>query len=111
MPIDFTDALKIALPGMVTNEIAMNDIAEILQEYTDEIKFNSTLRETLNGRNDDDVFDIEIMEFHGIFWIRANEFDDIGYFNDLANAVAYANNEYESYIDAYLYDEDEWDEE
>lgn len=38
----------------------------------------------------DDVFAIEIVEAGPIFWIRANEFDDICYFDSLEAARSHA---------------------
>jgi ABC-type glycerol-3-phosphate transport system substrate-binding protein len=47
---------------------------------------------------DDDIFGIEIWSTGPVFWIRANEFDDIGYFPSLPEARAYAEVEFESLI-------------
>jgi len=47
---------------------------------------------------DYDVFEIEIWSTGQVFWIRANEFDDIGYFPSLKEARGYAENFFESYI-------------
>ncbi len=47
---------------------------------------------------DDDVFEIEIMSAGPVFWIRANEFEDIGYFCSRKDAVAHAEEYFESYI-------------
>jgi hypothetical protein len=47
---------------------------------------------------DDDIFEIELWETGPVFWIRANEFDDIGYFPSLKSARTYAKQEFESFI-------------
>ena len=47
---------------------------------------------------DDDVFGIEIWSTGPVFWIRANEFDDIGYFPSRDEARRYAEVEFESHI-------------
>ena len=47
---------------------------------------------------DDDVFGIEIWSTGPVFWIRANEFDDIGYFPSRDEARRYAKVEFESHI-------------
>lgn len=47
---------------------------------------------------DDDVFEIEILSAGPVFWIRANEFEDIGYFGSQYDALAYA----EDYFDPYI---------
>jgi ABC-type glycerol-3-phosphate transport system substrate-binding protein len=47
---------------------------------------------------DDDIFGIEIWSTGPVFWIRANEFDDIGYFPSRDEARRYAEVEFESHI-------------
>ncbi|MBU6301989.1 MAG: hypothetical protein KGS60_10575 [Verrucomicrobia bacterium] len=47
---------------------------------------------------DDDVFEIEILSAGPVFWIRANEFEDIGYFGSQYDALVYA----EDYFDPYI---------
>ncbi|RFC43009.1 MAG: hypothetical protein DVB23_002834 [Verrucomicrobia bacterium] len=47
---------------------------------------------------DDDVFEIEIFSLGPVFWIRANEFDDIGFFGNRQDALAYAEDFFESAI-------------
>lgn len=46
----------------------------------------------------DDVFAIEIVEAGPLFWIRANEFDDLCYFDSLEGARACANEHFEGFI-------------
>ena len=49
----------------------------------------------------DDVFGIYIYSFADIvYWIKANEFDDIKYFSSHAEAANYAQEEFESFIGA-----------
>jgi hypothetical protein len=47
---------------------------------------------------DDDIFEIQIWSTGPVFWIRANEFDDIGYFPSRDEARAYAEMEFEGLI-------------
>jgi ABC-type glycerol-3-phosphate transport system substrate-binding protein len=47
---------------------------------------------------DDDVFGIKIWSTGPVFWIRANEFDDIGYFPSLPEVRAYAEEFFEGFI-------------
>src|SRR6266481_7585127 len=51
----------------------------------DLIRSNSFVADSLTGWSsaDDDTFGINIMQFGSIFWIEAQEFDDIGYFDTL----------------------------
>ena len=51
---------------------------------------------------DDDIFEVEIWSTVPVFWIRANEFDDIGYFSSLAEARAYAEEFFEGPISELL---------
>jgi hypothetical protein len=44
-------------------------------------------------------FPIFIMRFGPVFWIAAQEHDDVGYFASMKDAVAAANLEYEQFID------------
>ena len=47
---------------------------------------------------DDDIFEIEIWSTGPVFWIRANEFDDIGYFPSRDEARRYAEDFFEGLI-------------
>jgi len=47
---------------------------------------------------DNDIFEIHIWSTGPVFWIQANEFDDIGYFASLNEARAYAEEEFEGFI-------------
>jgi hypothetical protein len=49
---------------------------------------------------EDDTFFIQIMKFGPLYFIQADEFDDIKYFDDLNCASAYAQIVYEPYITA-----------
>jgi len=48
---------------------------------------------------DNDIFQIEIWRLVTAYWIRANEFDDIGYFRTQEEAYDYASTEFSSFID------------
>ena len=48
---------------------------------------------------DNDTFQIEIWRLVSAYWIRANEFDDIGYFRTQEEAYDYASMEFSSFID------------
>lgn len=54
-----------------------------------------------------DVFEIEIWSTGPVAWIRANEYDDIGYFPSLTEARAYAEMEFEGPISELLERENE----
>ena len=48
---------------------------------------------------DNDTFQIEIWRLVSAYWIRANEFDDIGYFRTQEEADDYAGDYFCSYVD------------
>jgi hypothetical protein len=48
---------------------------------------------------DNDTFQIEIWRLVTAYWIRANEFDDIGYFRTQEEAYDYASIEFSSFIE------------
>lgn len=47
---------------------------------------------------DDDTFSIDVYQTGPLFWIKANEFDAICYFDSKDNAVKYAEMEFEGFI-------------
>lgn len=56
--------------------------------------------DAINGAApDNDTFQIEIWRLVSAYWIRANEFDDIGYFRTQEEAYDYACMEFSSFID------------
>ncbi|MFY7818459.1 MAG: hypothetical protein ACOVRB_08850 [Akkermansiaceae bacterium] len=69
--------------------------------------------ETIEAAGPDyDIFEIEIFALGPVFFIRANEFDEIGYFDSVSDAISYAKSEYEEWINAldereYCDDEEE----
>lgn len=63
---------------------------------------------------DENHYQIRILRFGPVFWIEANEFDDIGYFATEAEAEAHARDAYEPDIEAaeeFAESEEEDDEE
>jgi len=52
---------------------------------------------TFYGRGPDDFFPISICSLGPVSFIRASEFDDIGYFGSTAAARSHAEDEYEAY--------------
>ena len=49
--------------------------------------------------NPEASFPIDIMQFGPVFWIAAQEHDDVGYFTSMKDAVAATNLECEQFID------------
>jgi len=73
------------------------DLWDLIEDNKQEI--SGSPEETIEAAApDDDIFEIEIWSAGPVFWIRANEFDDIGYFPTLDEARAYAEMEFEGFI-------------
>ena len=73
---------------------------EIIDYIDDAIQNDSDEEMTMEALGAyEDVFDVTILGFGDIvYWVRANEFDDIKYFSSRESAADYAHNEYHSYI-------------
>ena len=56
--------------------------------------------EILGAAPDDDEFPINVMRFRNVYWIRASEFDDVGYFDTPQEAEFYAADRWEPFITA-----------
>jgi hypothetical protein len=98
------EALRISLPKMIKKKKALDALVEILADYVYSGNFDtgSNIVESLTGKGDFDEFSINIHEFHGIFWISANEFDDDGYFTSIDEAISFVEERYEPFITRYL---------
>jgi len=72
-------------------ECILND--DLWESSTTDISFEGAGPEN-------DTFFIQIMKLGPLYFIQANEFDDIKYFDDLNCASAYAQIEYEPFITA-----------
>ena len=73
------------------------DLWDLIEENKQEI--SASPEEVIEAAApDNDIFEIEIWSTGPVFWIRANEFDDIGYFPSLADARRYAEMEFEDPI-------------
>ena len=80
-----------------------DDILEIFEGIKD--RGSASLCETINalGANE---FDIQIFQIGPLFFIQANEFDDIEWFGSEEDALAHAREEFSTFIEAY---EHQWD--
>ena len=76
-------------------------------ELEDFVKNESDSEDAIGGSGGPEHgFDIEIRSFGPLYWIHANEFDDIGYFASEKEAHEFAIEEYGPYIDTLDEDED-----
>lgn len=83
-------------------------------EWFEEWRLNNTdgIAEEIDGAAPyNDTFAIQIVKAGPLFWIRANEFDDICYFNALDDARACVHDEFEGFINELAERETEEDEE
>ena len=65
------------------------DLLQLIEERKEEL--STSPEATIDAAApDDDVFQILIWSAGPVYWITANEFDDIGYFSSLKDAKSYA---------------------
>ena len=75
----------------------INDLLDLIEDY--KFEMSGSPKESIDGAApDDDIFQIEIWAVGPIYCIRANEFDNIGYFSSLEEARIYAEFEFEGFI-------------
>ncbi len=79
-----------------TNQQELNlDFEDIIEDY---IYNESTINATLIGIGDFGEFPINIMYFGPLFWISAQEFDRVKYFETAEKAIEFAKWEYQSFL-------------
>jgi hypothetical protein len=84
------------------------DATDFLEWFEDWRSNNPEEETAIEGAApDDDVFNICINRTGPLFWIQANEFEDICYFGSRADAVSYAEMEFSAFIDALNEREDD----
>jgi len=84
--------------------------ASVVGDLMDNLLKNDSIEvETFYGSGSDGCFPISLWALGAITFIRAIEFDDIGYFGSTAAARSHAENEYEAY-GPFVDDPDEEDE-
>jgi hypothetical protein len=66
----------------------------------DLVRNDSVMVDSLAGWRSayNDTFSIDVMQFGSVFWVEAQEFDDIGYFDTLEKAKDAAEFNYEPFI-------------
>jgi hypothetical protein len=64
------------------------------------LRNEAEVTKSFTGLGGYDEFGINIMKFGGVYWIEAQEFDDIGYFSSEDDASSIAEGEYEPFISA-----------
>ena len=77
----------------------LDDLFEIVEEESHEIT-EEPVSFIEGAAPDNDIFHINIHKLGPLFFITANEFDDIGYFESEEEAESYASLEFDGYIQA-----------
>jgi len=101
---DFRDAL------LNEKEVIKDLDGDEPDDLTDLVHNNASVVDSIQALGED-VFEIVINRYGPVFYISANEFDDIGYFASLKEALEYAEQEFEPYISALAEVENGEDEE
>ncbi len=71
------------------------DVHDLITEL---IHNESTVVDSFEGQGCAGEFPITIYQFGPLFWVNALEFDDVGYFDTADEAMAYACEEWSSYM-------------
>jgi hypothetical protein len=80
----------------VSNQHKLNiDFEDIIEECVDN---ESIIHSTLIGIGDNGEFPINIMHFGPLYWVSAQEFDAVKYFETAEEAISYAEWEYQSFL-------------
>jgi hypothetical protein len=90
---------------------AADTVSDLLEEL---VKDECGEVATFYGRGSDGFFPITICTLGPVSFIRASEFDDIGYFGSTNDARSHAEDEYEPYgpfVDDPDAEDEEWEEE
>lgn len=77
--------------------LAFDQELEVSDLITDLVQNDCSEDDTFYGRGSDGFFPITICSLGPVSFIRASEFDDIGYFGSTREARAHAEEEYEAY--------------
>ena len=80
----------------VSNQHKLNiDFEDIIEEC---VENESNIHSTLIGIGDYGEFPINIMHFGPLYWVSAQEFDAVKYFETAEEAISYAEWEYQSFL-------------
>ena len=80
----------------VSNQHKLNiDFEDIIEEC---VENESIIHSTLIGIGDYGEFPINIMHFGPLYWVSAQEFDAVKYFETAEEAISYAEWEYQSFL-------------
>ena len=91
----------------------LDDLYDLLGDNRSEPGIGEMVDAIDGAAPDNDIFQIEIWRLVTAYWIRANEFDDIGYFPTQEEAYDYAIMEFSSFIDELNereHEDDGWEE-
>lgn len=94
----FGSAGEAVLDGMRTGGLPPDHSDALHDLLVDLLSTEGSPAQSFVGRGDFDDFPITVMQFGPVFWIEAQEFDDIGYFSDCETAASIAESNYEPFI-------------
>jgi hypothetical protein len=97
--ISLFEAFIKKLPEMSTNKYALPAIAEMLDEslYSGNFNDHYIVVDQLTGEVGNYEIPINILEFHGIFWISAIEIGYDGFFTSKEDAISFAEDRYSAF--------------
>ena len=87
----FPEALTLMKAGTLEGDLGA-DIHDLL---VDAISNDAKVVWSGLIRQPHDDYPIQVNEFHGVFWVWAMEYDPVGYFLDMRDAVSYARSNWE----------------
>lgn len=87
----FPEALTLMKAGTLEGDLGA-DIHDLLADA-----IHNDAKVVWSGliRQPHDDYPIQVKEFHGVFWVWAMEYDPVGYFLNMRDAVSYARSNWE----------------
>ncbi|NBQ57496.1 MAG: hypothetical protein EBU32_03720 [Opitutaceae bacterium] len=89
---NYLNALEAMKSGKLTGDIG-STVHDLL---IDTIANQSTTVWSGLIHNVSDKWPVDVLEYHGVFWVKALESDPIGYFLDLDSAVSFARSNWDN---------------
>lgn len=108
---EFGEKAPVILAKLTNEEELEGDELGALDTITDLVLSEGEAQETIGCWGGEGEFPLNIIRFGPVFWIQAPEFDDIGFFDSLKEAIEVAESEFADFIAEYLEHEEEDDDE
>jgi hypothetical protein len=81
----YSEAIKLMEDGKLDSDLGLS----IHDLFLDLIVNQATIVWSGFIANENDNWPVHVMEYEGIFWVGAVEFDPVGYFLDMASAISF----------------------